>query len=304
MELGSLTRDDVISRLTRAMDRRSVANAGEWAAIAISQAEEALRAYALPAALAAELSALALGVIEQESRFGRGPRYALKAISVLGAEAIALRLPAPRSIGLAQIDRGRLTQLGHESEVDLPSLRLLHQPVHALQFTALGLAKAVGLYAEAPAVGLGMQLARAIVLTHQAGWMTPRNAAVQMMLSETGFFPPGQSFSGFVGRSTLSAIERLEAEEGLVRSLGSPGKSEGTRLFELRRLLADPARSREFDDSPLLASLTSRWTLVTGTPGLRWTEPVYGLRKPYTGWITSRGYAAGATRIASEVVSC
>ena len=259
----------------------------DWREEAREAAILSCRAYGVSFVWVPILQDCVLGILAVESKFGRSPRYRAKSVlqHVLGNAQLTRRF-APRSLGIAQINQQRADYLagdaGLDHELDVRSTR------GAIEGTALGLAKAVSLYTAGRMPKPTRPEPAILVITHNAGWLAPRVARLQMALAKLDLLPQQAGLNGIVGPTTLSALDRVAVSFGC-RSLADELHSNGSnvppawglthpdifplvRRGDLFRLLQNAAAGVGEDlDEPLF--------------------PNYEIRRWYTGRITAAGYA-------------
>ncbi len=258
-----------------------------WHELSSDAAVHACRTYGVSQVWAPTIAACTLGIIEVESRFGTSERYRAKVAvrRVLSHPTFLLRL-GPRAQGIAQIDQDRVTYLADDAalnhELDVWS------PDGAVEATALGLAKAVSLHYPAQEHRPSRAQRANVVITHNAGWMTPRVARLQEVLVKLGFLQAETQRNGFAGPRTLAALDLAASH------LGRPTLAQTMHANEFH---ARPAWGLTHPD---LAPMVRRSTLfeslqhAASSVGESLDEPRfpdYRVRRWYTGWISSPDYA-------------
>ena len=268
-------------------DRPDPRRSFDWRGLSAGAATQACGMYRVGESWIPVIAESTLGIISSESRFGHGRRYRCKRMLQFVASSCTLfsRL-VPDAQGVAQVKQERLDYLSRDlnlcRKIDLWSSE------GAIETTALGLAKAVSLLFPNQQHRPSKSETAIVVVTHNAGWMTPRVARLQDVLAKLKLLEPRTRRSGFVGPLTLAALNCAASRfgcDGLAELLLAVGVSKPPafclthpdlyplfRRSDLFRLLYESARAIGEDlDAPLF--------------------PDYRFRRWHTGWISSVGYA-------------
>ena len=261
--------------------------ASDWREMAAQAAVRVCPIYGVSHAWASTIADCSLGIIAVESKFGKSPRYRARK-TVLNLLCRSRHLPcfASRAQGIAQIDQSRVKYLTENAELD--NELDVWTDDGAVIATALGLAKAISLlYPDQTHCPSRLQAAN-ILITHNAGWLAPRIARLQEVLVRLGWLAADIERSGFVGSRTLIALDSA------ARHLDCPSLSD-TILAE--GISAPPAWGLTHPDLlPFVYQSDLFESLQHSAQGIgeNLNEPRfpdYRIRRWYTGWISSVGYA-------------
>lgn len=270
----------------------------QWQSSALEAAALATADYELHDHWKVHIACSALGIISVESKLGTSRRYFLKR-ALHRARGITDRSPLralmPRAQGPAQIDRGRASYLRADARLqDTPDA---WSTDGALLLTALGLAKAVTIHfptlAEEPNES---QLAN-LVITHNAGWMAPRIARLQLVLTNLGLLDHRKSPNGVAGPSTLRALDSVAARWSL------PTLSDWLGDRNIREAPSWCINHPDIGRVLCEADLFERLRTAARAVGHDLDEPLFPLyrfRRWYTGWISSSGYAGSVLLHSAE----
>ena len=276
--------------------RKASPSAGGWKTAALLATEAACRNYGVTDTWAPRLADCALGVIAVESKFGRSRRYrAKRLLRQVPFDPLGLSRVAPGAQGIAQIDEWRVGNLSREAGLDHDLDAWSWDG--ALNLVALGLAKAASLLYGNRGEPPNDEQVAITAITHNAGWMVPRVARLQVVLAKLGLLESGLAGNGAAGPATLQALDdasrRFEClaigDVLLSASLQSPPE----------RGLTDPELYPLVGRSELFRSLRHAASAV-GEDLDEPLFPAYRFRRWYTGWISSKGYAC-AVLAQSEV---
>ena len=258
-----------------------------WYELSSDAAVRACRTYGVNQIWVPTIVECTLGIVAVESRFGRSPRYRAKeALRCLLAPSKFLLHFAPQAQGIAQIDQGRAEYLAHDAALDHD----LHVGSRdgAIAATALGLAKAALLHYPRRAQRPSRSCCANVVITHNAGWMTPKVARLQEVLAKLGLLAVDTQRNGFVGPRTRAALDLAASRFGcptLRETLRDHGISAPPEWG-----LTHPSLFPLFRQSALFESLQHAAAAV-GESLDEPKFPEYRIRRWYTGWISSRDYA-------------
>lgn len=283
---GGITVADVASAISRCQ----LNDAHDWIDLAAEASQKASEAYGLPRTVESHLTCLTLGLVEVESSFERGLRYRAK--SALHHTLVALERPLPQgwALGAGQVSTGRALYLATSLGLAPPPQHRLLERQTSVHAVALGLAKSLCLYADASPPTVTSRLARAVVLTHQSGFMAPQIARIQWLLNRATAPSPRLPLNGRGGPRTYGALGGFAGAVAAHEAVPAPP------------LLADPERASLF-----FATEIGQALYVESVPPNRrirpYREPVYEVRKSYTGTIRSREYATMATRIWRDAIT-
>lgn len=268
----------------------------EWDDLLADSSFRACCSYGLQSVWVSAIAGCTHGIVAVESKFGQSPRYLLKrALQRAVAYPNVVSRWAPRAQGIAQIDPDRAAYLALDAaaapDFDVRSTE------GAVAATALGLAKAISIHYPAQRHAPTHAHRRVIAITHNAGWMAPRVAAIQESLVKLEFLEAETQASGFVGATTLSALNRAAVYFGCA-SLPDVVHSCGLDVSPAWAL-THPDIFSAVRRSDLFQSLY----LAARRLGLNPDEPrfpEYRVRRWHTGWISSVGYAASVVAHAEE----
>lgn len=261
----------------------------QWQSSALEAAALATAEYELHDHWKVHIACSVLGIISVESKLGTSRRYLLKR-ALHRARGITNRSPLrdlmPRAQGPAQIDRGRASYLRADARLqDTPDA---WSTDGALLLTALGLAKAVTIHFPTLVDEPNESHLANLVITHNAGWMAPRIARLQLALTKLGLLDHRTSPNGVAGPSTLAALDSVADRWNL------PTLSDWLRDRDIREMpswcLNHPDLGRVLCEADLFVRLRTAAT-IAGHDLDEPLFPLYRFRRWYTGWISSNGYA-------------
>jgi len=266
-----------------ALQRRGVAGAEHWVDEAVRAAEAAIECQGLPSTYAPDVAALALGLVEVESNFGRGPRFQLKQ-----RLAPFVRFLNSRGVGQVTIDRARY--LAAEFGLAAPTLRDLNSREFSLRLVSLGVCKALGVYGGTLRTLDSTEVALACAVTHHAGFMTPQVAAIQSMLNAVNPLSQQLPLTGVAGPRTYRAMECF------VRRAPRSAAS-WKRFTDRRNALTDPECAQWFFSLPHGSMLLEDAESRSGRRYELYRIPSYSFRAVYSGRIDSMLYARSAIEL-------
>lgn len=269
------------------MSNRMPSDDEPWHVVANQGAAAACKVYGVSDAWASRLRDCVLGIIAVESRYGRSPRYhAKRLLRHAVSRSPRLSMLAPRAQGLAQIDAGRVQYLTADA-CPIDGLDACTRS-GALTITALGLAKAASLHFPRSSCPPDDDQLAILAITHNAGWMIPRVARLQMVLDKLDPFGSCLPYSGVAGPATLAALDRFAGRLSCP-TLGAVLEASGVDVPPALGL-THPDLFPIFNGSDLFQGLIGAASVV----GENLDEPLfprYRFRRWYTGWISSEGYA-------------
>ena len=233
---------------------------------------------------------ITLGLLRTESNFGRSKRYRVKRLIQTAAQLA--RVPMHLAIGEAQVSPERVG-----------TLRLLFPDVgrglgempwgrrESALAAAMGLAVAVGLY-NPTRQPLDLPLARVLAITHNSGWLGPRNAALQRLLTDLQFLAPEGGLSGFCGTETQSALLRAASEWHI-----DPPSWLTFSPSRFRFLMHAVEHYTDVFESELIVRCRESWKARFHVEAPDWVEPNYSFHPWHGGWIRSASYARSVTEL-------
>jgi hypothetical protein len=231
---------------------------------------------------------LTLGLVRTESNFGSSRRYRAK--SLISRAALCTKAPMHLAIGEAQVSRARVETLRLLfSNAGLGLSKLPAGPRESALAAAMGLAVGLSLYNPTKQL-LELPLARALAITHNCGWLGPRNAALQMLLTDLLFLQSMRGPGGFCGETTQRALLNAATTWDM-----DPPKWVTGSTSQFRFVMHAVEHYSDVSESRLIRRCREAWEQRFQKAAPHWIEPSYSFRPWHGGWIRSAAYASSAT---------